>query len=67
MWAFICCLDLLVYPALFIGILIHEIHSDLADFDATNTGFHEAEPGDVHHVIAEDALAKIIYVDVDAA
>ena len=67
MWAFICWLNLLVYPALFIAPPTHEIHSDLADFDATNAGFHKVDPGDVHHVIAEDALAKIIDVDVDAA
>ena len=67
MWAFICWLDLLVYQALFIAPPTHEIHRDLADFDATNAGFQEVHPGDVHHVIAEDALAKIIDVDVDAA
>ena len=66
MWAFSGCLDLIVYPALFITFPT-EICSDLADFNATDAGFQEVDPGDIHHVITEDALAKIIDVDVDAA
>ena len=67
MRALIGCLDLLVNPAVFFSRPAEVICRDLADFNSANAGLEEVDPGDVHHVFAKNALAKIIYVDIDAA